>query len=72
MSREDQDRFATESQRRAKVAVDEDHFAAEIVPVSVPGRKGAVTVVDKDEHPKPETTIMGLSKLRPAFKNVST
>ncbi len=67
VSREDQDAFALESQRRAAAAIEEGRFAAEIVPIEVKGRKGAVTVVDRDEHPR-EVTAEGLARLRPAFK----
>lgn len=49
----------------------EGHFDKEIVPVTIPVRRGDPTVVSKDEHPKPGSTIEGLAKLRPAFKNVS-
>ena len=67
VSREDQDRFAFESQRRAKAAQDAGRFDAEIVPVTVRGRK-TETVVERDEHPRPETTLESLAKLKPAFK----
>ena len=72
VSREEQDQFAANSQSKAGVAIKEGHFDKEIVPVSIPGRKGQVTVVDKDEFPKPETTAEGLSKLRPAFASVKS
>jgi acetyl-CoA C-acetyltransferase len=68
VSREEQDRFAAESQRRAARAVESGIFAEEIVPVEVPGRQGTV-VVDKDEHPRPDTTEERLAGLRPAFKS---
>ena len=67
VSREDQDAFALESQQRAARAMAEGRFADEIVPVSVPGKKGAATVVDKDEHPRPDTTREGLAAMKPAF-----
>ena len=54
--RERQDAFALESQRRAAAAIADGRFDAELVPVEVPGRKGAATVVDRDEHPRPDTT----------------
>ena len=66
LSREEQDAFAAESQRKAGAAVKDGHFKEEIVSVSVPGRKGA-TVVSEDEYPKPDTTLETLAKLRPAF-----
>ena len=67
ISRDDQDAFALESQRRTARAVADDRFHAELVPVSVPGRKGE-TVVDQDEHPRPESTIEGLRAMRAAFR----
>src|SRR5215212_663966 len=66
LTREDQDRFAAESQRRAGEAQQAGRFKDEIVPVTVKTRKGEV-VVDKDEHPKPGTTVEALAKLRAAF-----
>ncbi len=67
LSREDQDRFALGSYEKALRAQREGSFAAEIVPVTVPGRKGAVTVVAHDEVPR-ETSLEALAKLQPAFK----
>ncbi len=67
VSRERQDAFALESQRRAAAAIEAGRFAGQLVPVSVPGRKGAVTVVDRDEHPR-ETSLDALAGLKPAFK----
>jgi acetyl-CoA C-acetyltransferase len=63
----DQDAFALESHRRAAAAIAEGHFRNEIVPVEVPVRKGTVTF-QQDEHVRPDTTLEGLQKLRPAFK----
>ena len=63
---EDQDAFAAESQRRASEATDRGAFAAEIIPVEVPARKGPMTVT-KDEHIRPGTTVETLAKLRPGF-----
>ena len=71
MSRLDQDRFALRSYERALAAQQRGAFDAEIVPVEVPGRKGAVTVVSKDETPR-ETSLESLGKLRPAFKEGGT
>jgi acetyl-CoA acetyltransferase family protein len=66
VSREDQDRFALESQRRAAQAQADGAFAAELVPVEV--RQGrTTTVVDHDEHPRPDTTAAQLGGLKPAF-----
>ena len=67
VSRERQDAFALESQRRAAAAIEAGRFAGQLVPVSVPGRKGEVTVVDRDEHPR-ETSLEALAGLKPAFK----
>ena len=66
LSRVEQDGFAAESQQRAAAAIQAGLFSAEVVPVSVPGRKGAVVVAD-DEFPRPDTTVETLAKLRPAF-----
>src|SRR5436189_2522148 len=66
ISREAQDAYALRSQQEAKRALDAGYFAEEIVPVEVPSRKGA-TIVDRDDHLRPETTLEGLAKLRPAF-----
>jgi 3-oxoadipyl-CoA thiolase len=68
VSRERQDAFALESQRRAGLAIGEGRFADQLVPVEVQGRKGAVTVVDRDEHPRPDSSTEALAKLRPAFR----
>lgn len=64
ISREDQDRFAAESQRRWDVAQKAGVFEEEIVPVTIPQRKGEPVVVDTDEHPRPGTGIEALAKLR--------
>ena len=71
-SREAQDAFAAESQRKAGAALAENRFADEIVPVMVPQRKGDPVAVDRDEFPKPSTTAEGLAKLRPAFDKAGT
>jgi acetyl-CoA C-acetyltransferase len=67
VTREQQDCFSFESQRRAAAAKTEGAFAEELIPVNVPGRKG-VTVFLQDEHARADTTLEGLTKLRPAFK----
>ncbi len=64
ISREEQDELAVRSQQRWAAAQEAGRFADELVPVTVPGRKGDV-VVDRDEHPRPETTIEDLAALRP-------
>ena len=68
VSREDQDAFALESQRRAGAAIAAGAFKDEIVPVAVPQKKGDPKLVDTDEHPRPETALADLTKLKPAFK----
>ena len=72
ISRRGQDDFALESHRRANRAVQEGAFAAEIVPVSVPGRKGQVIVVSQDEGPQPDTSAERLGSLSPAFGREGT
>ena len=67
LSREDQDRFALGSYEKALRAQRDGAFDAEVVPVEVPGRKGAVTVVSKDETPR-ETSLESLAKLQSAFR----
>lgn len=66
VSREEQDKYALRSQQEAKRALDAGYFAEEIVPVEVKTRKGVVPF-ERDDHPRPETTLEGLAKLRPAF-----
>jgi acetyl-CoA C-acetyltransferase len=68
ISREDQDRFAAESQARAEAAIKDGRFKDEIVPVPVAGKKGETRAVDTDEHPRAGTTAESLGKLKPAFK----
>jgi 3-oxoadipyl-CoA thiolase len=67
VSRERQDAFALESQRRAIAAMEDGRFVDQLVPVEVPQRKGEPVVVSRDEHPRADTTAEGLAKLRPAF-----
>ena len=68
ISREEQDQFAVESQAKAAAAMESGRFKEEIVPVEVPQGKGQLLLVEKDEHPRPGTTIERLAKLKPAFK----
>ncbi|MDJ0919031.1 MAG: 3-oxoadipyl-CoA thiolase [Woeseiaceae bacterium] len=68
VSREDQDAFALASQHKAEAAMKAGVFADEIVPVSVPQRRGDPLLVDTDEHPRPGATIEGLQKLRPIVR----
>lgn len=67
ISRDEQDQFALESQKKAKAAADNGNLADEIVPVEVKDKKGVKTI-SVDEHPRPDTTIDGLAKLKPAFR----
>ena len=67
VSRADQDLFAVRSQEKASRAQANGRLAAEIVPVSIPQRKGEALVVDKDEHPR-ETSVEALAKLRPIVR----
>jgi len=67
VSREAQDELALGSQQRAAAAAASGVLAEEIVPVSIPQRSGAPIVVDRDEHPRPDTSAAALAKLKPAF-----
>jgi acetyl-CoA C-acetyltransferase len=67
VGREDQDRLALRSHQRAVAAQDEGRFAEEIVSVSVPQRRGDPLVVDRDEHPRPDTSLEKLASLRPVM-----
>ena len=69
VSRADQDAFSLRSQEKAKAAMDSGRLAREITPVSIPQRRGDPVVVDTDEHPRPETTLEGLAKLRAPFRD---
>ena len=71
ITRDDQDKFALESQRRTAAAIDAGHFKSQIVPVEIQTRKGT-TIFDTDEHPKRDTTMESLGKLRAAFKKDGT
>jgi 3-oxoadipyl-CoA thiolase len=71
VSRVDQDAFALRSQQRAAKALTAGYFAEEIVPIEVPGKGGPVAV-EKDEHPRPGTTLEGLSKLKPIVREDGT
>ena len=72
VTRADQDALALRSQQRAGKAIASGYFAEEIVAVAAPGGKGEPIMVDKDEHPRPETTLEGLAKLRTPFRNPGT
>jgi 3-oxoadipyl-CoA thiolase len=67
VSRERQDAFALESHRRAVAAIEDGRFDGQLVPIEVPQRKGEPVVVGRDEHPRADSTLEALSKLRPAF-----
>ncbi|WP_186566905.1 thiolase family protein [Lawsonibacter celer] len=67
ITRQEQDAFALDSQRKAKKAMEEGRFKDEILPFEVKDRKGSF-LFDTDEHPKPDTTMESLAKLKPAFK----
>lgn len=69
ISREDQDAFALRSQQKAAAAQASGFFADEIAPVTIKDRKGNETVVDKDEHMRPDTTIEALAKLKPIVRS---
>ena len=69
VSREDQDAFALLSHQRAVAAIDGGRFSEQLVPVSVPQPKGEPIVVDRDEHPRPDTSLEALARLRPAFRD---
>lgn len=72
ISREDQDRFAVNSQQKATKAQENGRLAKEIVPVEIPQRKGDAIVFSKDEFVKPNTSMEGLAKLRGAFRKEGT
>jgi 3-oxoadipyl-CoA thiolase len=72
VTREDQDALALRSQQRAAKAAADGYFAEEIVAVQAPGGKAGPVTVSKDEHPRPETTMETLAKLRAAFRNPGT
>ena len=68
VARKDQDAFALRSQQRAARAVAAGYFAEEIVPLQAPGGKAGPIVVDKDEHPRADTTLDNLAKLKPVVR----
>jgi acetyl-CoA C-acetyltransferase len=72
VSRAEQDEFAAASQAKAEAAQKAGKFKDEILPLEIPGKKGAVTVFDADEYPKHGTTVEALSALRPAFNKEGT
>jgi len=72
INREEQDAFAAQSQNRTEEAQKAGRFKDEIVPFSIPQRKGEPIIVDKDEMPRAGVTVESIAKLRPAFKNDGT
>jgi 3-oxoadipyl-CoA thiolase len=72
VTRADQDAFALRSQQRAAKAKASGYFAEEIVPVTAPGGKAGPIIVDQDEHPRPDTTLENLQKLKPIVRNPGT
>lgn len=71
LTREDQDAFAVESQRRAAAAIEAGYFKSQITPITLKSRRGD-TIFDTDEHGKPGTSMESLGKMRPAFKKDGT
>jgi len=72
VTREEQDQYAVDSHRKAAAATREGWFADEILPVSIPQKKGDAVVVDKDESIREDTTVETLGRLKPAFKKDGT
>jgi acetyl-CoA C-acetyltransferase len=67
ISREEQDEFALSSQQKMAAAMSEGRFDEQIVPITIPVRKGKPVIFNKDEHPRPQTTMEALAQLKPAF-----
>ena len=72
ISRQESDEFSLLSQQRCAEAQKQNKFANEIVPVPISDKKGHVTLFEKDEHPRPQTTLAGLAKLKPVFRENGT
>ena len=72
ITREEQEAFALESQRRTADAIASGMFRDEIIPVEIPQKKGAPIVFEVDEHPRPDVTAEDLAKLKPAFRKDGT
>jgi 3-oxoadipyl-CoA thiolase len=72
IGREEQDRFAYESQMKCKTAMERGAFIGEICPVSIEGAHGEEVLVSQDEHPRPDTTLEILGRLKPAFRTDGT
>jgi acetyl-CoA C-acetyltransferase len=67
ITREEQDEFALKSQQRMAAAMEQGLFDEQIVPITIPVKKDEPVVFNKDEHPRPQTTLEALTKLQPAF-----
>lgn len=67
ITREEQDQYALQSQQRMAIAMEEGRFDEQIVPISIPVKKGDPIIFKKDEHPRPQTTYEALAKLQSAF-----
>jgi len=67
ITREEQDQYALQSQQRMAIAMEDGRFDEQIVPISIPVKKGDPIIFKKDEHPRPQTTYEALAKLQPAF-----
>jgi 3-oxoadipyl-CoA thiolase len=72
VGREDQDAFALLSHQRAVAAIEAGRFDGQLVPVTIPQARGEPIVVDRDEHPRPDTSLEALGRLRPAFREGGT
>jgi acetyl-CoA acetyltransferase family protein len=72
ITRQQQDEFALTSHQRAIAAIDSGKFAEEIIPVTIPQKKGNPIIIDTDERPRRDTTMESLSRLRPAFRKEGT
>ena len=72
ITREAQDELAYESHMKASAAIKEGRFKEEIVPIEVPGRKGQTLIADTDEHPRSDTKLEALARLKPVFKKDGT
>ena len=72
VSRQAQDEFAAESQRRAAAAIAEGRFEDQIAPITIPQKKGEPVIARTDEHPRPGTTVESLARLKPAFRDGGT
>lgn len=72
ISRTEQDTFAVESQRRAAAAIEAGHFKDEMLAVTIPAKGDSTTVIDQDEHPRPDVTVGKLATLKPAFVREGT